>query len=220
MIKTTQSSTLHIGGSHQASFNFDEGIETLGIHPLAGEMDSEDSNGHDALYHDDANDNNDNISSDLEHQLLNNKGRDEDVNSTLHTTPADGSPKLENITINVNVKSTGWQISLDRPTQSEVVKGKTCSKVAAEKEGDEKAKSSSATTVKEQSTKKSEDKFDAKDRKDKACTEGTPGNKAKEKTVGKEITEETARKKAKELTSGNEPTEQTCKNDGKKEASK
>ena len=102
----------------------------------------------------------------------------------------------------------------------DVVKGKTCSKVAAEKKGDENAKSSSATTVKEQSMKKSEDKFDTKDRKDKACTEGTPGNEAKEKTVGKEITEETAGEKPKELTSGNEPTEQTHKKEGKKEASK
>ena len=160
MIETTESSTLHIGGLHKASFNFDEGIETSGVHPLAGEMDSEGSNGHDACYYDDGNDNDD-ITSDLEHQLLDDKGKDEDVNTAQHTSPADDFSKLENININVNVTSTGCQISLDRPTQLDVVKGKTCSNVVAEQEGDEKAKSSSAATVKEQSTEKSEDTFDA-----------------------------------------------------------
>ena len=179
-------------------------------------MDSEDSNGHDPLYHDDGNDNNEDISSDLEHELLDDKGKDEDVNTALHTTPTDGSPKPENITINVNLTSKGQQISLDRRTQSDVVKGKTCSNIAAEQEGDEKAKSSSAVTVKEQSTKKSENTFDKKDSKDKGCMEGTSGNEAKEKTDGKETT----RNKPKEITSGNEPTEQTAENDGKKEASK
>ena len=65
IIETTHSLTLHIGGSHKASLNFDEGIKTSGIHPLAGETDSEDTNGHEALYHDDGNDNSNNISSDL-----------------------------------------------------------------------------------------------------------------------------------------------------------
>ena len=218
MIETTQSSTSHIGGSHQASFNFDEGIETSGVHPLTGETDSEDTNGHDALYHDDGNDNTDEISSDLEHQLLDNKGKDEDVNMALHTTPMDGSPKLENISINVNLTSTGHQIPLDWPTESDVVKGKTCNNVAAEKEYDEKAKSSSAMTVKQPSTKKSEDTLHAKDsedkhgakdvfRLDKPHMEGTSGNEAKEQTAGKEITEQTTGKKPKELTSGKEPTE-------------
>ena len=90
--------TSHIGGSHKASLNFDEGIKTSAIHPLAGETDSEDTNGHKALYYDDGNDNSDNISSDLEHQLLNDKGSNEDVNMAQHITPADGSPKPENIT--------------------------------------------------------------------------------------------------------------------------
>ena len=167
MIETTQSSTSHIGGSYKASLNFDEGIETSGIHPLTGETDSEDTNGHEALYHDNGNDNSDDISSDLEHQLLDDKGRDEDVNMALHITPADGSPKLENITINVNLTLTGWQISMERPMELNVVKAKTCSNIAAEKEHDEKAKSSSAMTVKQPSMEKSEDTLEAKDSKDK-----------------------------------------------------
>ena len=209
IIETTHSSTSHIGGSHKASLNFDEGIETSGIHPLTGETDSEDTNEQEALYHDDGNDNSNDISSDLEHQLLDNKGRDEDVNTALHITPTDGSPKPENITINVNLTSTGQQISMERPTELDVVKGETCSNIAAEKDRDEKAKSSSAITVKQPSTEKSEDILDAKDRKDKhggkdvfisdkVCTKGTSGNEAKGKTDGKEITKQTAGKEATE----------------------
>ena len=144
------------------------------------------------------------------------------MNTALHITPADGSPKLENITINVNLTLTGRQISMERPTELDVVKGKTCSNIAAEKERDEKAKSSSAATVKQPSTEKSEDKLDTKDRKDKhggknvfisdkVRTEGTSGNEAKGKTDGKEITKQTA---------GKEATEQTPTNDGKKDTPK
>ena len=101
-------------------------------------------------------------------------------------------------------------------------RGKTCSNIGAEKKLNEKAKSSSAMTVKQPSMEKSEDTLDAKDRKDKhggkdvfiwdkVRTEGTSGNEVKGKTDGKEITKQTA---------GKEATEQIPSNDGKKDAPK
>ena len=113
--------------------------------------------------HDDENDNND-ISSKLEHQLLDDKGKDD--------TPADASQKPQDISINVDLTSTGHQITIAQKSNYEVDKEKIDSNVVAEENGCAQIKSSSVAPVEKPDMDKSEDNLHAKEIKDKDGSKG------------------------------------------------
>ena len=164
--------------------------------------------------HDDENDNNDDISSELEHQLLDDKGKDD--------TPVDASPKPQDISINVDLTSTGHQITLAQKSNYEVDKEKIDSNVMAEENGCAQIKSSSVMPVEKPDMEKSEDNLHTTEIKVKDGSKGHPHSDEPQtaETSRNEQTEQTSRNEATELTSRNEAKEQKGEEQAKEEISK